>query len=32
MDGLMYELKDYTNAINYTKEPLLDNEDEEEVS
>ena len=29
MDGLMYELKDYTNAINYTKEPLLDNEDEE---
>ena len=25
----MYELKDYTNAINYTKEPLLDNEDEE---
>ena len=29
MDGLMYELKDYINAINYTKEPLLDNEDEE---
>ena len=29
MDGLMYELKDYTNAINYTKEPLLDSEDEE---
>ena len=25
----MYELKDYTNAINYTKEPLLDSEDEE---
>ena len=25
----MYELKDYINAINYTKEPLLDNEDEE---
>ena len=29
MDRLMYELKDYINAINYTKEPLLDNEDEE---
>ena len=25
----MYELKDYTNAINYTKEPLLDSEDGE---
>ena len=25
----MYELKDYLNAINYTKEPLLDTEDEE---
>ena len=25
----MYELKDYINAINYTKEPLLDTEDEE---
>ena len=25
----MYELKDYTNSINYTKEPLLDTEDEE---
>ena len=24
----MYELKDYTNSINYTKEPLLDTEDE----
>ena len=24
----MYELKDYINAINYTKEPLLDTEDE----
>jgi|TARA_Y100001963_G_scaffold49893_1_gene69920 hypothetical protein len=25
----MYELKDYLNAINYTKEPLLDGEDEQ---
>ena len=25
----MYELKDYINAINQTKEPLLDTEDEE---
>ena len=25
----MYELKDYTNAINFTKEPLLDSEDEQ---
>ena len=25
----MYELKDYINAINYTKEPLLDTEDEQ---
>ena len=25
----MYELKDYLNAINHTKEPLLDTEDEE---
>ena len=25
----MYELKDYIKAINYTKEPLLDTEDEE---
>ena len=24
----MYELKDYLNAINHTKEPLLDSEDE----
>jgi len=24
----MYELKDYLNAINQTKEPLMDNEDE----
>jgi hypothetical protein len=24
----MYELKDYLNAINYTKEPLMDTEDE----
>ena len=24
----MYELKDYLNAINYTKEPLLDTDDE----
>ena len=24
----MYELKDYLNAINYTKEPLMDSEDE----
>ena len=27
----MYELKDYINAINYTKEPLLDTEDEQWV-
>ena len=27
----MYELKDYINAINQTKEPLLDTEDEEWV-
>ena len=25
----MYELKDYLNAINYTKEPLLDTEDDQ---
>ena len=25
----MYELKDYLNAINHTKEPLLDSEDEQ---
>ena len=25
---VMYELKDYLNAINYTKEKLLDSEDE----
>ena len=25
---MAYELKDYINAINYTKEPLLDTEDE----
>ena len=25
----MYELKDYLNAINYTKEPLMDTEDEQ---
>jgi len=25
----MYELKDYLNAINYTKEPLLDTKDEQ---
>ena len=25
----MHELKDYLNAINYTKKPLLDTEDEE---
>ena len=25
----MYELKDYINAINYTKEPLLDTEDDQ---
>ena len=25
----MYELKDYINAINYTKEPLLDTEEEQ---
>ena len=24
----MYELKDYLNAINHTKEPLMDGEDE----
>ena len=29
MDGLMYELKDYLNAINHTKERLMDTEDEE---
>ena len=27
----LYELKDYLNAINYTKEPLLDTEDEQWV-
>ena len=27
----MHELKDYLNAINYTKEPLLDSEDEDWV-
>ena len=27
----MYELKDYLNAINYTKEPLLDSEDDQWV-
>ena len=27
----MYELKDYLNAINYTKEPLLDTEDDQWV-
>ena len=27
----MYALKDYINAINYTKEPLLDTEDEQWV-
>jgi len=27
----MYELKDYLKAINYTKEPLLDTEDEQWV-
>ena len=26
---MTYELKDYLNAINHTKEPLLDSEDEE---
>ena len=26
---MAYELKDYINAINYTKEPLLDTEDEQ---
>ena len=26
---MTYELKDYLNAINYTKEPLMDTEDEE---
>ena len=25
----MYELKDYLNSINYTKEPLMDTEDEQ---
>ena len=25
----MYELKDYLNAINYTKEPLSDGDDEQ---
>ena len=25
----MYELKDYLNAINHTKEPLLDSDDRE---
>ena len=25
----MYELKDYLNSINYTKEPLMDSEDEQ---
>ena len=25
----MYELKDYLNAVNHTKEPLMDTEDEE---
>ena len=25
----MYELRDYLNAINYTKEPLMDTEDEQ---
>ena len=29
MDGLMYELKDYLNAINHTKEKLMDTEDEQ---
>ena len=28
---MKYELKDYLNAINHTKEPLLDSEDEEWV-
>ena len=28
---MTYELKDYINAINYTKEPLLDTEDEQWV-
>ena len=27
----MYQLKDYLNAINYTKEPLLDSEDDQWV-
>ena len=27
----MYQLKDYLNAINYTKEPLLDTEDDQWV-
>ena len=27
--NVMYELKDYLNAINHTKEPLMDTEDEE---
>ena len=26
---IMYELKDYLNSINYTKEPLMDTEDEQ---
>ena len=26
---MVYELKDYLNAINYTKEPLLDTEDDQ---
>ena len=26
---MAYELKDYLKAINYTKEPLLDTEDEQ---
>ena len=26
---MTYELKDYLNAINYTKEPLMDSEDED---
>ena len=29
MDGLMYELKDYLNSINYTKENVMDSEDEQ---
>ena len=31
MKHMKYELKDYLNAINHTKEPLLDSEDEEWV-